>query len=250
MKKKFMFITLSIYSKNSNSLTNFLKFFYKLKINKMFKLKFYIIQSQQQKNFSFFSVLQSPHVNKKSQEQFEYYVQKKKLKIHVSQLMKFLIVWKIIKITLFSDVKIKIKFLIYHRLFKVISSTKIDYDKFRIKFLKKKIFSCSYNSCFLSNSLSYVSLKLLDMYGEILLKNSIKGLDSSVGRAKDWKSLCRQFKPVSKHIKVFYDEYSMKHIYWIKKWSNCSKKLYTSIENKIIYSFLKYFVRWRVYFRL
>lgn len=86
---------------------------------------------------------------------------------------------------MFSDVKIKIKFLIYHRLFKVISSTKIDYDKFRIKFLKKKNFSCSYNSCFLSNSLSYVSLKLLDMYGEILLKNSIKGLDSSVGRAKD-----------------------------------------------------------------
>ena len=75
-----MFITLSIYSKNLNSLTNFLKFLYKLKINKTFKLKFYIIQSQQQQNFSFFSVLQSPHVNKKSQEQFEYYVQKKKIK--------------------------------------------------------------------------------------------------------------------------------------------------------------------------
>lgn len=85
-----MFIILSIYSKNLNSLTNFLKFFYKLKTNKTFKLKFYIIQSQQQQKFSFFSTLQSPHVNKKSQEQFEYHVHDKKLKIHVSHIAKFL----------------------------------------------------------------------------------------------------------------------------------------------------------------
>ena len=65
-----MFIILSIYSKNVNSLTNFLKFFYKLKLNKVLKLKFHIIQSQKKNLFSFFSTLQSPHVNKKSQEQF------------------------------------------------------------------------------------------------------------------------------------------------------------------------------------
>jgi len=85
-----MFIILSIYSKNLNSVTNFLKFFYKLKANKTFKLKFYSIQSQQNDKFSFFSTLQSPHVNKKSQEQFEYSLHKKKLKIHVSQIVKFL----------------------------------------------------------------------------------------------------------------------------------------------------------------
>ena len=60
-----MFIILSIYSKNLNSLTNFLKFF-------------------------FLSVLKSPHVNKKSQEQFEYYIYTKQLKIHVFQIAKFL----------------------------------------------------------------------------------------------------------------------------------------------------------------
>ncbi len=87
---KFMFIILSIYSKNLNSLTTFLKFFYKLKINKIFKLKIYMTQSQQKKNFSFFSTLQSPHVNKKSQEQFEYHLYCKKLKIQTSQLTKFL----------------------------------------------------------------------------------------------------------------------------------------------------------------
>lgn len=86
-----MFIILSIYSKNLNSLTNFKKFVYKLKVNKTLKLKFYIVQSQQKKNFSFFSTLKSPHVNKKAQEQFGYYVQNKKLKVHVSQITKFLL---------------------------------------------------------------------------------------------------------------------------------------------------------------
>ena len=85
-----MFIILSIYSKNLNSLTNFLKFLYKFKTNKTFKLKFYTIQSQQNDKFSFFSTLQSPHVNKKSQEQFEYSLHNKRLQIHVSQMIKFL----------------------------------------------------------------------------------------------------------------------------------------------------------------
>lgn len=85
-----MFIIVSIYSKNLNSLTNFLKFFYKLKKNQALKVKFHSIQSQQKKKFSFFSTLQSPHVNKKSQEQFEYHIHRKKLKIRVSQITKFL----------------------------------------------------------------------------------------------------------------------------------------------------------------
>jgi ribosomal protein S10 len=87
-----MFIILSIYSKNSNSLTNFLKFFYTLKKKKILKLKFYTRQSQKKKKFSFISVLQSPHVNKKSQEQFEYYMYSKQLKIQAYQLTKFLFI--------------------------------------------------------------------------------------------------------------------------------------------------------------
>ena len=85
-----MFIIIFIYSKNLNSLTNFLKFFYRLKKNQAIKVKFHSIQSQKKKKFSFFSTLQSPHVNKKSQEQFEYNIHSKKLKIRVSQITKFL----------------------------------------------------------------------------------------------------------------------------------------------------------------
>lgn len=154
-----MFIILSIYSKNLNSLTNFLKFVYKIKMNKIFKMKFYIIQSQRKKNFSFFSTLQSPHVNKKSQEQFEFYMYNKKLKIHVAQISKFLTMCKIIKTTLFADVQIKIEFLDSNSSFQC-----INYDKFKLKFLRKKIF-------FSTNRTDQTSLKLLDISGEILLKN-------------------------------------------------------------------------------
>ena len=72
-----MFIILSIYSKNLNSLTDFLKFFYKFKTNKIFKIKFCTVQSQQQRQFFFLSTLKSPHVNKKSREHFELRIHKR-----------------------------------------------------------------------------------------------------------------------------------------------------------------------------
>ena len=87
-----MFIIIQIFSKNSNSISNFLKFLYKLKTNKTLNLNFIIIQSSQFKKSKKFSVLKSPHVNKKAQEQFEYNVFNKQLKIYVSQFNKFLII--------------------------------------------------------------------------------------------------------------------------------------------------------------
>ena len=134
-----MYIIVSIYSKNLNSLTNFLKFLYKLKQNKNFKLKFHVTQSQKKKTFSFFSVLKSPHVNKKSQEQFEYYLYSKKLKINVFQLVKFLTAWKLIKTTLFSDVKIETKFCFYNKPFNLILLSQTNVDKFFLKFIQKKL---------------------------------------------------------------------------------------------------------------
>ena len=199
---KFMFITLSIYSKNLNSLTNFLKFFYKLKKNQIFKVKFHIVQSQKKKSFSFFSTLQSPHVNKRSQEQFEYHVHSKKLKIHVSQITEFLTIWRLVKTSLFADVKLETSFWLYNKTFNFILFSKTNYDKFKVlklfrlkvKYLKKSQ---------QSSTAMIRSLNLLDIRAEILLKNLSISLGSSVGRAKDWKSLCRQFESASKHVKTF-----------------------------------------------
>lgn len=177
-----MFITLSIYSKNLNSLTNFLKFFYKLKTNKVLKLNFFPIQSQKNKKVFFFSVLQSPHVNKKSQEQFNYWIYNKQLKIHVSQIAKFLTIWKIVKIKLFSDIKFKTKFWLNNKPFKPALFDKTDYDRFMLKFCQKseliylkfnklnRTKHVAPNRSFFSNKTGYVFLKLLDTHGEILLK--------------------------------------------------------------------------------
>jgi len=77
-----MFIILSIYSKNISSLTNFLKFFYKLSTNKKMKLQIFTSQHSKKKEKVFFSVLKSPHVNKSAQEQFEYNLFKKQIKIN------------------------------------------------------------------------------------------------------------------------------------------------------------------------
>ena len=217
-----MFIIIFIYSKNLNSLTNFLKLFYKLKKNQAMKIKFQSIQAQRKKKFSFFSTLQSPHVNKTSQEQFEYNIHSKKLKIRVPQITKFLVLWKTIEMTLFPDIQIKTQFRIQNRVKRSILLSKIDYDKFsapkffksqvkwsrKINFfssqkkIEKKLICVSRPHSRLSNAIIHTSLSLLDIRGEILLKSLSICLDSSVGRAKDWKSLCRQFKPVSKHSKT------------------------------------------------
>nr|YP_010208866.1 ribosomal protein S10 [Skeletonema pseudocostatum]UBA16176.1 ribosomal protein S10 [Skeletonema pseudocostatum] len=174
-----MFITLSIYSKNSNSLTNFLKFFYKLETNKVLNLKFFPVQSQKNKKVFFFSVLQSPHVNKKSQEQFGYYVYNKQLKIHLSQMAKFLVIWKKVKMKLFSDVKIKTKFWLDTKFFRSALFNKTDSDRFVLKFLQKselneleldKLKRVAFNQPFFSNKTGRAFLKLLDAHGEVMLK--------------------------------------------------------------------------------
>ena len=161
-----------------------MKFFYKLKTNKILKLKFSPTQSQKNKKVFFFSVLQSPHVNKKSQEQFGYYVYNKQLKIHVSQMTKFLVIWKIVKIKLFSDIKIKTKFWLNTNLFKPALFDKTDDNRFMLKFFQKsegnllKSNTVKHIKCIvpkqspLSNKTGHVFLKLLDVHGEILLKKS------------------------------------------------------------------------------
>ena len=111
------------------------------------------------------------------------------------------VILKKIKTALFPDIQIKTQLRIQNKAFSPILLSKINYDKFSaLKFFKPRVGHWRY-----PNSLSstvQTSLSLLDIRGEILLKSLSMGLGSSVGRAKDWKSLCRQFKPVSKQNKT------------------------------------------------
>lgn len=173
-----MLINLSIYSKNSNSLTNFLKFFYRLESNKLFNFQLFTVQSQKKKKRFFFSVLKSPHVNKKSQDQFEYVTYEKNLKINILKLAQFLTICKIINTKIFHDINFKIKFLSIRTTHQHVTINKINSDIFVFKLFKKKKF--------LFSKITNQSLfKLLDLQGEIFLNKHYTSLDSSVGRAKD-----------------------------------------------------------------
>lgn len=173
-----MLIILSIYSKNSNSLTNFLKLLYKLEINKTLNLKLTIYQCQQFKTCKVFSTLKSPHVNKKAQEQFEFRRYKKQLKIHVLQLTTFLAIFKTVKSSLFTDINTNIDFLVNKNPFKNRLISKASSDKFFKKFIKNNI-QPKYTSVKLKSLTPNKSLLILDICGEFLLKAPC--LDSSVG---------------------------------------------------------------------
>ena len=158
-----MFILIQIFSKNSNSISNFLKFLYKLKTNKILNLNFTVIQSSQFRKFKKFSVLKSPHVNKKAQEQFEYNVFNKQLKIYVSQLSKFLIIWKTVKSTLFTDVNLTFKFIANQNSSNYTTINKVNSDKF----IKSK----QYLKLLDTKQEKNHSLLLWDVFGEFCLKN-------------------------------------------------------------------------------
>ena len=119
----------------------------------------------------------------------------KKLKISIFQMAKFLTIWKTVSTTLFSDIKINMRFRLYNKTVKLKSTNKTNIDKFKLKFIKKKktfymgkfkkstatnftpkqLFNVQANPLKLkshkkkvSNTTSYTFLKLLDINGELL----------------------------------------------------------------------------------
>ena len=103
-----MIITLKISSSNYNSLENFSK----ILIDKLYtveNMKFSVIGiTNKKKTKNKFTVLKSPHVNKKAREQFEIRNYTKILNIYSYQTLLLLFVIKRIKISSFSEVKLKI----------------------------------------------------------------------------------------------------------------------------------------------
>ena len=59
-----------------------------------------------------FSILKSPHVNKSSQEQFQYKLHRKKLSFHSKNLFKILLFIKSLRKKTFTDVSFKIEFIL------------------------------------------------------------------------------------------------------------------------------------------
>ena len=103
-----MFIIITLKSKSKNTLKSFFKHFNsineQLNVNK--QLTFY----NKKKQTKIFSILKSPHVNKKAQEQFELTFSTKIVEINSFQLLKVLLILKKFQTRLYSDIDIKINF--------------------------------------------------------------------------------------------------------------------------------------------
>ena len=100
-----MFFSIHIYSKNYNSLKNFVGFL-RFKLN---NLKF--TSSNNKTSKTFVTLLKSPHVNKTAQERFCVNSFNKTLFIKAKNPVLVLIIFKILKKKLFLDVKFKLTLL-------------------------------------------------------------------------------------------------------------------------------------------
>lgn len=98
---------LIINSKNQKSLSKFMNF-----LDKNLEINFNYLKKSIQKRTGkkVITILKSPHVNKKAQEQFEIRLFSKQIKVDTPQTLKFLVFLKKIKLYLFPDINIKVKF--------------------------------------------------------------------------------------------------------------------------------------------
>ena len=139
-----MIIKLNLKSKNIKSLKYFL--FLIQEFHKTYdsqSLKFITIKKVKK---VLFSVLKSPHVNKRAQEQFEYKIFTCRIAIYTQNYLKVLLLIKTLHENFFSDILIKVSFVLVNK-------------NLSPKFQFKKIDS------------NY--LKFADIYGENLLKNEM-----------------------------------------------------------------------------
>ena len=157
-----MFINIYLSSKNHTSLNTFVRFFLKITRTKQIDASAFLVQHSKPRLIKKFSVLKSPHVNKKAQDQFEFRVYNKQLSLYSLQGLKLLRVLKQIQHKLFADVKIKVGF--------VFNDSKLQ-KKVRKKFNPNKIVLTKNQA---NESSSKFHLQLLDMYGEFHFKNDCK----------------------------------------------------------------------------
>lgn len=166
-----MYLSIKINSKNNTSLKSFLKVFKNLSKNKKLQLNNTFKICSKARFNKVFTVLKSPHVNKTAQEQFEFNIFSKNIMVSTFQVIKILIILKKIQSMSFSDIDIGLKFVITNNLKKTIFIN-------NLKLKKTKVIANKHNFLF-GKIITY--LLLINFYG----KYSLKGLNSSVGRAKD-----------------------------------------------------------------
>lgn len=104
------FVTIS--SKNKNSILKFLSIISEKIGFKVGSGIFFRSNLKGQKKKKIFTILKSPHVNKKAQEQFEIRIFSQQLILYGTYSARFVYFLKRLKLQLFPEIKLKIKFLL------------------------------------------------------------------------------------------------------------------------------------------
>jgi Ribosomal protein S10p/S20e len=154
---KMKYCQISVSSNNLNSLKSFFLFCFYNKNIHLFLLKKYFKRKQKNK---ILTILKSPHINKKAQEQFEQKIFLRKYILYSQKLPQWLVLIKKIKTCIFSDIKIEIKFIISSNVDNQFCSP----DNFKLNILEKKLRP---KTIVKTNSL----IKIMDFYGELLKQN-------------------------------------------------------------------------------
>jgi ribosomal protein S10 len=165
---------ITITSKNKQSLKDYLKFF-NTNLD-TFKLLTKSYNSIKKKKI--ITILKSPHVNKKAQEQFEFSIFSKQITLQMPNSYKFLIFLKKIETNLFSDVHIKIKLLINKNLPEKFQNKIFNPSYFQLNFFKTyELFNNNKKKMEIKRKKSFdlkkttQIFKIFDIYGEIFHKN-------------------------------------------------------------------------------
>lgn len=144
-----MFLSLLVKTKNFNSLNKFLFFITKTFVYQKFKMSFFIKCINKKTNYINYSILQSPHVNKKSGEQFEFRIFCKQFYVYSFETKKILFLLKNKIEKIFPDILLEIKLLMGFFIFKK---------------LQKNVFNPNIFFCNKKKNIKF--LKILDIYGE------------------------------------------------------------------------------------
>lgn len=145
---------ISVSSNNLKSIKYFFLFCFYYKNIDLFFNKKYFKRKQKKK---ILTILKSPHINKKAQEQFEQRTFLRKCTFYSQKLPQYILFFKKVKAHMFSDIKIEIKFIIQSNK----SNVFCDPNNFSVNVIKK------------TSRLKTISkvknlIKIMDIYGESL----------------------------------------------------------------------------------
>ncbi len=168
---------ITITSKNKNSINDFFLFFNKNTMCNFNAIKKYFQKKMEKKKLT---ILKSPHVNKKAQEQFESRFFKKQFTIQITKNLKYLIFLKKLNYDLFPDTDIKLKCIITNENkkklglkvfnpnnFKINKYYSLKTNNFNLKNLNKLKKKKTLSKSLLTQKTTRL-LKIFDLYGEFL----------------------------------------------------------------------------------